>query len=188
MEVLEEQLQIVHGAWSEDEPFAFSGKHYELKDLRAQPKPVQKPHPPLIMGGVAGPRSAALAARFADEYNTVFTSPEDARARRERVADACARVDREPIPLSVMTGFVVGTDEDDLRARAARVAAVHGSDAAKLVADPPGGWIVGTVDQATEQLAALRDAGVHRVMCQYLAHDDLKFIELLARELAPRLA
>jgi F420-dependent oxidoreductase-like protein len=188
MEVLEEQLQIVHGAWSEDEPFSFTGKHYELKNLRAQPKPVQKPHPPLIMGGVAGPRSAALAAQFADEYNTVFTSPEDARARGERVADACSSIGREPIPLSVMTGFVVGSDDDDLRARAARVAAVRGSDPSALLSDPPAGWIVGTVERAAEQLAALRDAGVHRVMCQHLAHDDLDFIELMARELAPRVA
>jgi F420-dependent oxidoreductase-like protein len=187
MEILEEQLTIVHGAWSSDGPFSFAGKHYALTDLRAEPKPVQKPHPPLIMGGVAGPRSAALAARFADEYNTVFASPDDARARRERVAAACENAGRDPIPLSVMTRVIIGADDADLRARAAAVAAASGEDAGKLVADPQPGWIVGTLDRAAEQLIALRDAGVHRVMCQHLAHTDLEFIELLGRELAPRL-
>jgi len=187
MEVLEEQLAVVCGAWSDDEPFSFSGKHYELKGLRARPKPVQKPHPPLIMGGLAGPRSAALAARFADEYNT-FASADDARARRERVIAACERAGREPIRFSVMTGLIVGSDEADLRLRVGRVASIQGEAPDKLLSDPPPGLIVGNVEEAAEQLGALREAGVDRVMCQHLAHTDLEFIELLARELAPRLA
>src|SRR3954469_24586708 len=71
MDVLEEQLEIVHdGHWSVG-PFSLSGTYYELQDLRSRPLPVQRPHPPLIMGGAGGPRAARLAARFADEYNTV---------------------------------------------------------------------------------------------------------------------
>ena len=83
MDVLEEQLQVLMGHWG-DEPFSFDGKHYVLSDLDAQPKPVQQPHPPLLMGGSAGPRSAALAARFADEYNTPFPSLEDVAEFRGR--------------------------------------------------------------------------------------------------------
>ena len=66
MAVLEEQLQVVLGSWTEEDA-SFSGEHYELDELNAQPKPVQRPHPPLIVGGTAGPRSAALAARYAQE-------------------------------------------------------------------------------------------------------------------------
>ena len=71
MDVLEEQLQVVLGNWGA-EPFSFSGDHYTLHELDAQPKPVQRPHPPLIIGGSGGRRSAELAARFGDEYNTPF--------------------------------------------------------------------------------------------------------------------
>ena len=81
MDMLEEQLQVILGTWS-DGPFSFEGEHYRLRDLDAQPKPVQRPHPPLIMGGNAGPRSCALAARFADEYNTVYPTVADVRERR----------------------------------------------------------------------------------------------------------
>src|SRR5207248_1798043 len=49
MDVLEEQLQVVLGNWGPG-PFSFAGRHYALRDLDAQPKPVQRPHPPLIMG------------------------------------------------------------------------------------------------------------------------------------------
>src|SRR4051794_30996665 len=81
MDVLEEQLQIVHdGHWGEG-PFTFRGEHYTLEDLHARPRPTHPPPPPLIMGGNAGPRAARLAARFADEYNTVMPTLDQVRER-----------------------------------------------------------------------------------------------------------
>ena len=65
-----------------DGPFSFKGDHYELEDLQARPQPVQQPHPPLIMGGAAGPRAARLAARYADEYNTVMPTLDEIVERK----------------------------------------------------------------------------------------------------------
>ena len=186
VDVLEEQLQVVLGTWTQA-PFSFSGAHYTLKDLDAQPKPVQSPHPPLIMGGSAGPRSVALAARYADEYNTPFATVDDVRTRRDAVLRACDAAGRDPLPFSVMTGFVVGADEAELRDRATRLAERIGSSAGAFLSDPPQAWIVGTLERASEQLAALRDAGVRRVMCQNLLHDDLDVLALIER-LAPAVA
>lgn len=187
MDVLEEQLQVVLGNWAQ-EPFTFSGEHYSLTALDAQPKPLQRPHPPLIVGGSAGPRSASLAARFADEYNTVFPTLEDVRTRRERIDRACEQAGRDPIPFSIMTGVLVGADETELRDRARRLAEKMGAEGDALVADPPAGWVVGTIEPAIEQLLALRGAGVSRVMCQQLVHDDLEAVALLGDQLAPRVA
>jgi F420-dependent oxidoreductase-like protein len=187
MDVLEEQLQVVLGNW-QDEPFSFDGEHYQLSDLDAQPKPVQRPHPPLILGGSAGPRSVALAARYGDEYNTPFPTLEDVRQRRDAVLGACEAAGRDPLPFSIMTGLLVGADASELRARAQRLGERIGSDADTLVNDPPPAWIVGTVDQAIERLSALRDAGVHRVMCQHLLHDDLDVLGLIGERLAPAVA
>jgi alkanesulfonate monooxygenase SsuD/methylene tetrahydromethanopterin reductase-like flavin-dependent oxidoreductase (luciferase family) len=187
MAVLEEQLQVVLGNWAEG-PFSFTGEHYQVQNLDARPKPVQQPHPPLIMGGNAGVRSSALAARFADEYNTPFPTLAEVRERRGRIADACERAGREPIPLSVMTAVIAGADERELRDRVRRVAALTGGDPEALLSAPPASWVIGVVDRAAEQLGALRDAGVSRVMCQHLAHDDQEFIALLGAELAPLVA
>lgn len=187
MDILEEQLQVVLGNWSQG-PFSFDGRNYTLRELNAEPKPIQRPHPPLIIGGTAGPRSAALAARYADEYNTTFATPDDVRERKARIDQACERAGREPIAFSVMTGVIVGADPGQVRDRVARVAALQGADANALLANPPRGWVVGTVEEAVEQLTALREAGVSRVMCQHLLHDDLEAVALLGEELAARLA
>jgi F420-dependent oxidoreductase-like protein len=186
IDVLEEQLQIVLGNWGEG-TFSFQGRHYQLDQLDSQPKPVQRPHPPLIIGGNAGPRSAALAARYADEYNTAFPTAEDVRVRRRRIVDACSKVGRGPIPFSVMTSLLAGADHRELRDRAMRLLERTGAagDAEEFLAEPPGGWLVGTVEQVAEQLTRLRDAGVSRVMCQQLLHDDLDAVALLGEQLAP---
>lgn len=111
MDVLEEQLEIVHdGHWGEDDNYAFKGRHYELSGLSSYPKPLQRPHPPLIMGGAAGPRAARLAARWADEYNTVMPTLDEAAERKARIDAACAAAGREPIPFSMMGPVEIGPD------------------------------------------------------------------------------
>ena len=189
MDVLEEQLQVVLGNWQDgsDGPFSFEGAHYTLRDLDARPKPVQA-HVPLIIGGSGGPRSVALAARYADEYNTPFPTPQDVVTRRDAVARACEAAGREPLPFSIMTLVLVGADETELHARAQRLGERTGMDPATIISDPPPAWITGTVDQVTERLVSLRDAGVSRVLCQHLLHDDLDAVALIGETLAPALS
>jgi F420-dependent oxidoreductase-like protein len=183
MDVLAEQLEIIHdGHWGEG-PFSFAGDHYTLKDLVALPRPVQRPHPPLIMGGAAGPRAARLAARFADEYNTVMPTIEEVAQRRANIVAACERAGREPLPVSVMTTTLIGADEAELERRVAVYAEWTGQpvDRGQAAAS----WIFGTVGQATERLRAYEQAGVSRVYLQHLVHRDLDAVELIGRELVP---
>ncbi len=190
IDVLAEQLEIVAGTWSGG-PFSFAGEHYTLEQLAARPRPVQsggRSGIPLIMGGDAGPRSARLAARWADEYNTVAPTLDEARERRARITRACERAGRSPMVFSVMTGVVVGSDESELADRCARLEQRVGLDRGSLLADPPAGWIVGTLERAAEQLSELGAAGVDRVMCQHLLHDDLEMVALLGDRLAPLVA
>jgi alkanesulfonate monooxygenase SsuD/methylene tetrahydromethanopterin reductase-like flavin-dependent oxidoreductase (luciferase family) len=186
MDVLEEQLEILHdGHWGEGR-FSFHGQHYTLEDLDAQPKPVQRPHPPLILGGAAGPRAARLAARFADEYNTVMPTLEQIVERRAAIAAACERAGRAPIPFSVMTTALIGRDEADLRRRAGELGEWRGEPVdLAATADT---WISGTVEQAAERLRAYEEAGVERIYLQHLLHRDLDAVELIGRELVAAVA
>jgi len=191
MDVLAEQLEVVRGLWA-DGPFTFEGRHYALAEHDDRPKPLQRPGPPLIMGGEARPRSARLAARFADEYNTVYPSVEQCRERRAALSAACEAAGRDPasLPFSVMTAVVVGADEAAFRERAVALARRGGEDLdpdAAVAALPPA-WITGTPEQAADQLRALEAAGVERVMLQHLLHEDLETVRLLGERLAPLVA
>jgi F420-dependent oxidoreductase-like protein len=182
MEMLEEQLAVVRGAWA-DGPFSFAGKHYRLAAVDARPKPVQQPHPPLIIGGGAKPRTARLAAQFADEYNTVFASPAECAERRAIVEQAWRDAGRDPATMtfSVMVPWLSGADAADLQRRAERLAAWRDSDAATLIDEFADVGVTGTFDEALVRLRAYRDAGIDRIMLQHLLHDDLDAIALLAR-------
>jgi F420-dependent oxidoreductase-like protein len=190
MLLLEEQLEIVHRQWH-GVPFSFEGRHYRIDRPHTIPGPVQQPHPPLIVGGRAGPRSARLAARWADEYNTIFATPEESAARRARVAEAWEREGRDPAALrfSLMTGVVVGRDGDDVyeRARAVIERGNEQESPAEWLARKAD-WVTGTVVQVADKLRALEDAGVDRVMLQHLVHEDLDTVELLGREVGPAVA
>ena len=182
MAMLEEQLAIVRGAWAEG-PFSFAGEHYRLSEVDALPKPLQRPHPTVLIGGGAKPRSARLAARFADEYNTVFATPEECAERRVVVERAWRDAGRDAATLtfSVMVPWLCGTDASELRARAERLATRRGTDAAALIEEFAGVGVAGTFEEAVARLRVYRDAGVDRIMLQHLLHDDVEAVALLAR-------
>jgi F420-dependent oxidoreductase-like protein len=176
MDALAEQLEIVHRSW-EPGPFSFKGEHFEIEELDALPKPVQDPHPPLIAGGSAGPRGSALAARWCDEYNVVYVTPDEAAEKREAIHAACRDAGRDPatIGFSMMNAVVVGRDRNDVQRRL------------DALGDRRDAWIVGTPDEVVDRLREYEAAGVERLFLQHLAHRDLDMLELFAAEVMPAL-
>ena len=180
--IFAEQVEIVVRQMTE-ERFDFEGEHYRLSGCEARPKPVQEPRVPLILGGLARSRGAALAAKWADEYNTVFASPDTVRRRRERVDRACEQAGRGPLTFSMMTGCLLGADEDEVRDRAARLMELTGQSGGvdEWLDGLRDEWIVGTPEQAAERLATYGEAGLDRVMLQHQLHEDLDMVALMGR-------
>ena len=145
--MLAEQVEIVHRLWTE-ERVDFRGRHYTLEDAPAQPKPVQQPRPPLLVGGGGGRGTVEPALRFADEYNTPFVSLEDAAAIREKT---------RPLRFSVMTGCVIGETRDDALDRARRLYSRRSRDAEfdDWLARMETSAVIGSVEEAAEQLGVL---------------------------------
>jgi F420-dependent oxidoreductase-like protein len=189
MDVMAEQMEIIARSFA-DEPFSFKGEHYEIEGLDALPKPVQRPRPPIVVGGRGGRRSLALAARWADEYNTFSASVDEIRERREAFAVAWADAgrDRDDFRFSAMVSVAVGADEGEVRDRVARLAEWQGREREDVLSTLRAGGVMGTVDEAAERLRELEAAGAQRVMLQHLLHDDLDAVELIGRELIPRVA
>jgi alkanesulfonate monooxygenase SsuD/methylene tetrahydromethanopterin reductase-like flavin-dependent oxidoreductase (luciferase family) len=178
-ELLEEQIEIVRRQWEEDD-LTFEGRHYQLSG-NALPKPLSPPN--LIVGGRAKPRSLRLAARWADEYNLVMMTAEECTEAIPKVRQAWADAERPAPVISLMTSCIIGSDEVDLLERAHATAEVRGDEAANpevyLEAERANS-LVGTVAQLREQLAALEEIGVERVMLQYLTHSDLDGVDYIS--------
>jgi F420-dependent oxidoreductase-like protein len=172
--IFAEQVEIVARTWTE-EGFDHTGEHYTLSNQTALPRLVQQPHPPLVLGGTAKPKSAALAARFATEYNTLNAPLDELRTRRARLDAACAEIGRDPATLgySLMTTCVIGRDRADVEERLGRVSELLG-DRGWM-----GDWPRGTVEEVAERLRELESAGLSRVMLQHLDHTDLDAVAVM---------
>ncbi len=175
--------------------FPFPEMKTRVKWLAEQLEAVRRfwgdgPHPHLIVGGSGLSGTIGPAARFADEYNTVMASPAECAERREKLAIACEREGRAALPLSLMTACAIGRDPAEARERIRRRLERAGQqiDPDEYKANRGGVAILGTLDEAAEQLRAYERAGVERVMLQHLDHRDLEMIALIGTELAPAVA
>ncbi len=179
-----EQLEIITGLWQTraGQTFSFHGKHYQVTDSPALPKPAQQPRPPVIIGGAGPKRTPALAAKFADEYNVHFTDVDDAVTRFDRVDDACAAIGRDPKSMhrSVAHTLCVGRDD----AQVARRAAAIGREVDEVRAN----GFAGTPAEVVDKIGTWRErTGVSRAYLQVLDLQDLDHVDLVAAEVAPQL-
>jgi alkanesulfonate monooxygenase SsuD/methylene tetrahydromethanopterin reductase-like flavin-dependent oxidoreductase (luciferase family) len=175
----EEQLELIRGLWTtpSGETFNFAGRHYQLTDSPALPKPVQ-PHVPIIVGGRGPRRTPQLAARFADEFNAGFLSLEDFLAQRQRVIDACETNGRDPSSMTFSAALVVaiGGDETEFRQRAEAIGREPGELREHGIAGVPA--------EALATMQRWQDAGVQRIYLQVLDLGDLEHLDLIATEVA----
>ena len=176
-ERLSEQLAIVTGLWNTPvgDTFDFTGKHYEVANSPALPKPVQSPLP-IIIGGGGPKKTPALAARYAAEFNMPFQSIERFTAQCERVRGACEAINRDPASLVYSSALVACIGRND--AEIARRAAAIGREVDELKQN----GACGTPAEAVEKLQQWSRAGADRIYLQILDLSDLEHLDLIASE------
>jgi F420-dependent oxidoreductase-like protein len=177
-ERLDEQLAIITGLWTTKvgSTFDFAGKHYQLKNSPALPKPLQSPHPPIIIGGHGKQRTPRLAAKYANEFNVPFAPYEVSKTQFLLVDEACRAIDRDPSSLirSVAQVVCCGRDQAEVARRAANI----GREAEELSTN----GLAGTPAQLLEKIATYQDLGVSRIYLQVLDVKDLDHVGLIADE------
>jgi len=178
---LEEQLAIITGMWTTPvgERFSYHGRYYELTDSPALPKPVQQPHPPIIIGGYGTKRTPALAARYAQEFNLAFPPLEVYSEYVDRVRQACTDSGRDPATLRTTVALVVccGRDEGEFRRRADAIGREPDELRANGAAGLPG--------EVVDRLRAFAAAGAETAYLQVLDVSDLDHLGLIAAEVMP---
>jgi F420-dependent oxidoreductase-like protein len=174
---LEQQLDIITGMWATPvgDTFDYVGTHYTVTDSPALPKPVQQPHPPIIIGGGGAKRTPALAARFADEFNLAFPALEFVPIQFGRVRSALEAAGRGTADMVFSAAFAVCAGRDDVQV--AQRANAIGRDVGELRANTP---LAGTPDEIVDRLGKFGEAGVQRVYLQLLDVADLDHLDFFA--------
>jgi F420-dependent oxidoreductase-like protein len=182
-DALEEQLAVITGLWTTPpgERFDHDGARWPVRSSPALPKPVQRPHPPIIIGGWGSRRTPGLAARYAAEFNLPFPPLDAVSGQYARVRAACEAQGRDPATLRYSAALVVccGADDAEVRRRAAAI----GREPDELRSN----GVAGTPTECVERVRAFAERGVEHVYLQVLDLSDLDHLELLAAEVAPAL-
>jgi F420-dependent oxidoreductase-like protein len=173
-----EGLEVATRLLRSDEPVSYRGTFYRLSEAVLLPRPSGARRLPILVGGNGQRRTLALAARYADEWNAVYLPPARFAELNHRLDELLRKAGRDPraVRRSLMTGCVFGRTHADVRRN------LRGRDAAALRAR---GVVLGTPAQVVEQLRALEEAGVLRVMLQWLDLDDLDGLQALAEAVVP---
>jgi F420-dependent oxidoreductase-like protein len=178
---LEEQLAILTGLWAtpDGETFSYAGTRHTVTDSPGLPKPAQRPHPPIIIGGKGAKRTPALTARYADEFNLPFVGLVETRQQIIRVRAACEEIGRNPDDLGYSNALTVccGSDQAEIARRAEAIG--------ESVDDLRRDGLAGTPQEIVDRIAEFAALGSQRIYLQTLDVHDLDHIRLLAAEVMP---
>ncbi len=176
----EESVEVMSRLLRSDEPVSFEGQFYRLHEAILLPRPNRAGGPPLLIGGNGPQRTLPLAARYATEWNGVMAPPATIAERNRQLDELLRQQGRQPADLrrSFMTNVIFGRDDAEVTHK------LQGRDASELQSR---GFMVGTADAVVAQIGAYADAGVQRIMLQWLDLDDLDGLATLAQGVLPQL-
>jgi F420-dependent oxidoreductase-like protein len=175
----EEALQVVTLLLCSEEPASFDGEFFSLRDAVLMPRSPRPGGPPIVIGGNGPRRTLPLVARYADEWNATFLPPDRFAELDARLDDLLQEAGRPPerVRRTLMTRVLFGRTDADVRRK------LGGRAADELRAR---GAVVGTGPEVAEQLGRLEEAGVQRVMLQWLETDDIAGLEAMAQAVLPQ--
>jgi F420-dependent oxidoreductase-like protein len=175
----EEGLEVITRLMRSDEPVTFSGKYYTLKDALLLPRPQRPGGPPIVIGGNGKKRTLPLVARYAQEWNAVYQPPERFKQLNQRLDSLIQEAGRQPsdVRRTMMTYVGFGRNAEEVSRR------LKGKDPEEA---RQGGQVVGEPGQIIEQLGMLAEAGLQRVMLQWLDLDDLEGLEAFGKSVLPQ--
>jgi F420-dependent oxidoreductase-like protein len=182
----EEGLEVITNLLQSDQPINFDGEYFQLNEAIVLPRPQRPGGPPILIGGNSLKRTLPLAARYAQDWNALMVTPGRFSELNQHLDELLAKNNRNAndVRRSMMVGCLFAKDENQLHRRIAdRYKGNRTFDDLQAR-----GVIIGTSNQIVDQLKDLAEAGVQRVMLQWLDLDDIDGLEAIALEVVPQLS
>lgn len=174
----QEGMEVVTRLLQSDEAVTFEGQYYQLHEAILLPRPQRPGGPRILIGGNGPNRTLSYVVHYAGEWNCVQLLPDDFGRLNGRLSEMLVEAGRDPdsVRRSMMTGCVFGRDAAALNQKVR-------SYGRSLEEMQQRGIVAGSLDAMRKQLAALEQAGLQRVMLQWLDLEDLEGLEALAKGL-----
>jgi F420-dependent oxidoreductase-like protein len=177
MQRLEEAVQIIRKMWTE-ESVTFSGKFYQIRNAYCNPKPIQKPYPPIMIGGSGERRTLKIVAKYGDACN-IFGSVETVKKKLAVLREHCRLVGRDydSIVKSKLGHIVINKDKEKV------TEAIKGlpEDRRREYA------IYGTPEEVRKQIEAFRDVGIEYLIVNLEPERELQALDLFTNEVVKKL-
>jgi F420-dependent oxidoreductase-like protein len=185
-ERLGEALEVIMGLWTQEKA-SYQGKHYMLKDAVCEPKPLQKPHPPITIGGSGEKHTLKVTAKYADRFDWGFLPTVDLYKRKlEVLENHCKAVGRDfgEIERSCWPSgqVLIAKNQNELTQKVSKLKPpnMSGDDYKK-------GTLAGTPDECREQLKVYADLGVTYFMLYFADLPSLDGLKLFSEAVAQKM-
>lgn len=185
--ITDEQLEIIVRLWKEDE-VTFHGEFYNLREISLEPKPIQKPHPPILIGGLES--SIPRALRYADYLCPFYVPPEDIKKRYR------PQLEGGYVKIALYTILAVGDSREELEKAmptALSLTSFYGRSYQEKRLRPEDVGVVGLPEECAEKIKEFQKAGVSYFIFDFQHHGvastefALRQMELFAEEVVPLL-
>lgn len=194
MDRFEEGLKVITLLLS-GEKVSFQGTYYQLDEAQSKPAPTRGWKVPIVIGGGGEKRTLRLVAEYADEWNITPATLEAYADKVEVLLRHCEDVGRDPATIrrSIMLGYIIGRNQEELRRRAASIQRIFNAPPDAEPDELIGrfrerGMLVGTPEEIVEQIQARAEQGVERIMLQTHDQTDMEALELFANEVMPHIS
>ena len=171
---MDEGIEVIRRMWTDAYP-TFKGTHYTIDGAICDPPPVQRPHPPIWIGG-EGDKVHRVAARVADGINVRWWPPERFVQRNAFLEEACREHGRDPARLRRSLTALLAPSRERAAAEAHR---------RRFAAIPAAGLIVGTPEECVARILEYRKAGVTHFLFTIPDVAELDLLEVTGREVLP---
>jgi F420-dependent oxidoreductase-like protein len=176
---LEEAIQIIRKMWTEEEPAAtFNGKYYQINNAYCNPKPIQKPSPPIMVGGSGERQTLKIVAKYADACN-LFGSAETIKRKLSVLKEHCKGVGRDydSILKTKLGLIVVDNDNERVEKRVQQISKI-------MPKEQVGEFLMyGTPEEVLKQIGLLEEVGIQYLIVDLEPYRELEALEIFGNSI-----